>query len=78
MKNFCKLLDVLFLVSLIAFVLISVAMLLVQTGALLTLNGELAVNIYNFIVPKGGLLSAAAAIITFVLGYLRHMKQDDD
>ena len=52
MKNFCKLLDVLFLVSLIAFVLISVAMLLVQTGALLTLNGELAVNIYNFIVPR--------------------------
>ena len=78
MKSICKLLDILFLVSLIVFVILSAIMLLIQTGALFTLNGELAVNIYNIIVPKGGLLSAVTAISTFVLGYLRHTEQPDD
>ena len=78
MKSSCKLLDILFRISLILFVVLSAVMLLIQTGALFTLNGELAVGIYDAIVPKGGLLSAVTAISTFILGYLRHTEQPDD
>lgn len=71
MKIIGKILDVVFLVCLIAFVLMSVAMLLIETGALFALNGTLAANVYSFIVPRGALLSSVAAVCTFVLSYLR-------
>lgn len=78
MKSLCKVLDVIFLVCLVGFVALSVVMLLVQTGALISLNGELAVSIHDFVVAKGGVLSAIAAVVTFALGYLRKTNKPED
>lgn len=80
MKEFCKLLDVIYTVCLAIFVLACIALLLVQVVCLIMMNGPTSVWIYDFIIPKAGIVAAAMVIAVVILSYLRSSKKqaDDD
>lgn len=71
MKTVCKILDGLFLVSLVVFALMAAVMLVIQCVALGLMNGSLSVWIYDILVPRAGIVSAVTAVSTILLGYLR-------
>lgn len=78
MKGFCKLLDVLYIVCLIIFTLACIAMLLVQAVCLILLNGPASVWIYDFIIPKAGVVASVMVLAVVVLSYLRPGKKSGD
>ena len=76
MKGFCKLLDVIYTVCLTVFVLSLIAMLLVQVVCLM--NGPASVWIYDFIMPKAGVVAAVMVVAVVLLSYLRPNKKTND
>ena len=78
MKGFCKLLDVIYTVCLTVFVLSLIAMLLVQVVCLFIMNGPASVWIYDFIMPKAGVVAAVMVVAVVLLSYLRPNKKPND
>ena len=72
-----KICDVLFVVSVVLFVGVSLAMFLIQSFGLLTLNGALTSMISDVLVPRAGAISSVSAISTFILSYLRRTQQKE-
>lgn len=78
MKELCKLLDVVYTVCLAVFVLACIAMLLVQVGCLIMMNGTMSVWIKSFIIPKAGVVASIMVIAVVILSYLRRAAQKAD
>lgn len=78
MKEVCKLLDVVYTVCLAVFVLACIAMLLVQVGCLIMMNGAMSVWIKSFIIPKAGVVASIMVIAVVILSYLRRAAQKAD
>jgi hypothetical protein len=78
MKKFCKLLDAIYTICLAVFVLACIAMLLVQVGCLITMNGVASAWIKGYIIPKAGVVASIMVVAVVILSYLRHTTQKDD
>lgn len=78
MNRVSKLLDILFVVSVIIFVSMSVIMLLLQCVGLVTLDGSLAAGAYNVLTPWSGIVSTVSALSAIVLSYLRRGFDKED
>ena len=62
MNSICKILDAIYVICLIIFVVASIAMLLVQCFCLITMNGSASQAIYDFVIPKGGFVASIAVL----------------
>ncbi len=71
MKQLDKILDSINLVTTIVFFISVLIMVLIQGFAVITLNGELAINISNLIAKPASMVAAVSAIISIVLAYIR-------
>lgn len=79
MNSICKILDAIYVICLIIFVVASIAMLLVQFFCLITMNGPASQAIYDFVIPKGGFVASIAVLAVVILSYLRPSgKKTDD
>ena len=79
MKEFCKLLDVIYVICLIILVAAMFAMLLVQVVCLFLMNGPTSVWIYDYIMPKAGIVASIMVVSVVLLSYLRPSgKKADD
>ena len=77
MKEICKLLDVIYTICLAVFVLACMALLFTQIVCLFLMNGPTSVWVYDFVIPKAGVVAAVMVIAVVLLSYLRHEKQAD-
>lgn len=79
MNSICKILDAIYVICLIIFVVASIAMLLVQCFCLITMYGPASQAIYDFVIPKGGFVASIAVLAVVILSYLRPSgKKTDD
>ena len=77
MKEICKLLDVIYTICLAVFVLACIALLFTQIVCLFLMNGPTSVWVYDFVIPKAGVVAAVMVIAVVRLSYLRPEKQAD-
>lgn len=78
MKAFEKIIEILFLITTVVFVLAVVALIVGQAVAVITVNGEMAVNLSNLIAKPASTVSAVTTILCMILGYIRgQMKAED-
>ncbi len=75
MKEFCKILDAVYVVCLSVLVLSCIAMLLVQISCLFIMNGPVSARIESFIIPKAGVFAAVMIVAVVILSYLRSDSQ---
>lgn len=78
MKEFCKLLDTIYIICLAIFVLTCVAMLAGQVACLFMMNGETSAWFKSFLIPKAGVVASIMVIVVVFLGYIRRTAQKDD
>ena len=79
MNSICKILDAIYVICLIIFVVASIAMLLVQCFCLITMNGSASQAIYDFVIPKGGFVASIAVLAVVTPTSLRPGgKKTDD
>ena len=78
MKEFCKLLDAIYTICLIILVAAMFVMLLVQIVCLFLMNGPTSVWIYDFIMPKAGIVAPIMVVAVVHLSYLRPSKKKAD
>ena len=71
MKEICKFLDVIYVACLAVFVLACMALLLTQIVCLFIMNGPTSAWVYDFVIPKAGVIAAVMIIAVVVLSYLR-------
>lgn len=74
MKGFTKALEGIFIVCLCIVVLLCTAMLAVQVFCLITVNGATSAWIYDFIMPKAGVVAAVMIVCVVLRSYL--VKKD--
>lgn len=74
MKGFTKALEGIFIVCLCIVVLLCTAMLAVQVFCLFTVNGATSAWIYDFIMPKAGVVAAVMIVCVVLRSYL--VKKD--
>ncbi len=76
MKLIIKIINILFLISTISFILIMTVMVAVQCIALVTLNGALSSFALAVAQPIAGSISAVSAVTAFILLYLHKSESD--
>ena len=78
MKELCKLLDAIYTICLIILVAAMFVVLLVQIVCLFLMNGPTSVWIYDFIMPKAGIVASIMVVSVVLLSYLRPSKKKTD
>lgn len=64
-------------ICLAVFVLACMALLFTQIVCLFLMNGPTSVWVYDFVIPKAGVVAAVMVIAVVLLSYLRPEKQAD-
>ena len=71
MKSVEKLVETLCVIVTVVFFLAVVVMVAGQAGAVLTLNGSLAVSLSDLIAAPASSVAAIATVLAMILGYIR-------
>jgi hypothetical protein len=77
MKTVTKTLDLLFVAATTAFILAGAVMLLIQCFCLATMNGGLSIAVYEFIVPKAGIVASVSALSAVFFGYFNNKAREE-
>lgn len=77
MQSVGKMLDVLFVVGLVAFMGLGTIIVVVQLFAVLTTNGPLATSVSKALAKPACVAASIAGLIGFIEGYIYHWKTGD-
>ncbi|HHW02554.1 MAG TPA: hypothetical protein GXX35_07060 [Thermoanaerobacterales bacterium] len=77
MQGLIKLMDILFVIGIILFMLLGSIIVLVQIFGVITLNGSLTINITKVIGNTTFIIASITGLIGFIEGYLHNWKASE-
>lgn len=77
MDFFKKCLDVSFLITMVAYVILGVIIVAIQAVSLFTMNGELCLWAKNTFLVPACVVCGCTGLISFVMSYVYHWKPAD-